>query len=114
MNSDGDTTRPGEMPDAQLDQLLEAASGELLGYVRSIADPGLPLLAKPEPDILALLDELFDALVEGHPDRKVLGFLWRDVDTEGRLRPLEYRMRIVLDWINDHSAGQAQGVRDTG
>jgi hypothetical protein len=40
-----ETARPGEMPDAQLDQLLEAASGELLEYVTSSADSSRTLTA---------------------------------------------------------------------
>lgn len=38
-------TRQPEMPDAQLDQLLEAAGGDLLRYIKA-ADPGLPLEEK--------------------------------------------------------------------
>jgi hypothetical protein len=45
MTSDNDPTRPGELTDAQLDRLLEAANDELLGHVQATADSSVTLTA---------------------------------------------------------------------
>jgi hypothetical protein len=45
VTGDSDDDRPGEMTDAQLDQLLEAVGSELLGHVRANADPDRTLIA---------------------------------------------------------------------
>lgn len=45
MTADSDDRCDGEMTDAQLDDLMEAASGELLGHIRATTDPSRPLTA---------------------------------------------------------------------
>jgi hypothetical protein len=90
----------------------DPSRANLAGPVLLQADPARVNLT--DPDILALCDEFFDAFARGRPDAEFLGYLWRSIDNEGRLRPLDERMRNVIQWNDDHRSGEAEGAREAG
>lgn len=69
---------------------------------------------REEPHVRAVeadapdFDRLFRALTAGRPDAETLWYLAHATDGEGRLRPFAERVDLVVNWLADRPARQAQ------
>lgn len=66
-------------------------------------------------DLMSAADDMFFAFAESRPDKRVLFGMWyRSFDAEGRLKPLDERMRQVAAWLGRPRGGEAETAEGTG